>query len=107
MASGLIGSSPPDTQIDDLIYLVFGSPVPLMLRSTADIPALPFVLNGTTSSIGPWFSLVGYAYVHGIMDGEAAQIQSQTAAGTEAVQFVNMYTIGAGVSQGQTAARSG
>jgi hypothetical protein len=51
----------------DQVFLVFGSPVPLALRS------LPSILNEILGySVGQWCNLVGYAYVHGIMDGEAA-----------------------------------
>jgi hypothetical protein len=56
-----------DTRIGDQVFLVFGSPVPLVLRS------LPSSMNEILGSfVGQWYNLVGYAYVHGIMDGEAA-----------------------------------
>jgi hypothetical protein len=51
----------------DQVFLVSGSFVPLVLRS------LPSTMNEILGSfVGQWYNLVGYAYVHGIMDGEAA-----------------------------------
>jgi hypothetical protein len=81
-ANGYIGSGSPNIRIDDQVFLVFGSPIPLILRSTVNIPRLPSVLNRTAASLsGPWYNLVGYAYVHGIMDGEAAPTRNQVSAG--------------------------
>ena len=54
--NGYIGSGPPDMQTDDRITLVAGVPVPLVLRSQGDGPAT--------------FTLIGPAYVHGMMRGE-------------------------------------
>ena len=69
-------------RVDDQVFLIFGSLVPPILRSTVNIPPLPSVLNGTaTSPSGPCCSLVGYAYVHGITDGEAAPTRNQVSAG--------------------------
>ncbi|KAK3360913.1 hypothetical protein B0T24DRAFT_585965 [Lasiosphaeria ovina] len=53
-ARGYIGSGPPGTRAGDAVYLIFGSLVPVVLRPAASS-----------------HRLVGYAYVQGIMDGEA------------------------------------
>ncbi|KAK4170056.1 HET-domain-containing protein [Cladorrhinum sp. PSN259] len=61
--SGFVGTCVPDGRAGDVIAIWFGSPVPFVLRATSDN-------IGTTSSDGQTYSLVGAAYVAGIMDGE-------------------------------------
>ncbi|KAK4654105.1 hypothetical protein QC762_0062110 [Podospora pseudocomata] len=55
---GHFGSGPRETNVGDEVWVVLGSLVPLVLR------------RATEGEEGR--RLVGYAYVHGIMDGEAA-----------------------------------
>ncbi|KAK0744662.1 heterokaryon incompatibility protein-domain-containing protein [Apiosordaria backusii] len=55
---GHFGSGPRDTKVGDEVWIVLGSLVPLVLRP---------VTQGEECR-----ELVGYGYVHGIMDGEAA-----------------------------------
>lgn len=52
---GYIGLGPHLTQEDDLIYLIYGTVVPFIIRRRSD--------GG--------YSLVGESYVHGMMFGEA------------------------------------
>lgn len=52
--SGLIGLAPPHAQVDDIICIFLGGQVPYVLRKESD----------------KVYSLVGEAYVHGIMYGE-------------------------------------
>lgn len=54
--SGFIGIGPPDAKPGDQVWVLSGGQVPFVLRK-ADADAI--------------YSLVGDAYVHGIMDGEA------------------------------------
>ena len=56
---GLIGLGPPWVSIGDILYVIRGGRVPLILR-----PAC----GGARQSC---FTLHGFAYVHGVMDGEA------------------------------------
>ena len=67
---GYIGFGPPETRIGDRVCVILGSSVPLVLRP-ARAPKFPSFLGGTISRDSPCFTLVGYSYVHGIMDGEA------------------------------------
>jgi len=53
---GHLGSGPPEMRLGDLICVVFGSKTPLILRQ----------LEPEST-----YELVGHAYVHGIMHGEA------------------------------------
>lgn len=69
-AKGHIGSGPPDTQVGDSVFLLFGSLVPMILRLADKIPPVISVKKGTR--LPRCYYLVGYAYVHGVMDGEAA-----------------------------------
>ena len=57
--SGHLGSSCESTQAGDEVWIVSGCPVPLVLRNSADHE------GGHT--------LVGESYVHGVMNGEAAE----------------------------------
>ncbi|KAH8777525.1 hypothetical protein F5883DRAFT_696048 [Diaporthe sp. PMI_573] len=65
---GYIGVGPEDTQVGDVLYVLFGGHVPFLLR---EIPETPERRGSHT--------FVGHTYVHGIMDGEAlkADIQDQ------------------------------
>lgn len=62
---GYIGSAPPGTEPGDEVCLVFGSPVPFVLR---EVPAPVEAVREDVI----WRQVVGHTYVHGIMDGEAA-----------------------------------
>jgi hypothetical protein len=76
-ADRYIGSGPPDTNVCDCIFLVCGSPVPVVLRRAASSPPL---LSVRASSY-PYsrYNLVGYAYVHGVMDGELCATEPRRA----------------------------
>jgi hypothetical protein len=54
-AGGYLGYVPSSSQIGDKICILFGSPVPFVLREDE----------------GGFFKLVGECYIHGVMDGEA------------------------------------
>jgi hypothetical protein len=62
--SGFCGTCVPDTREGDIVVILFGSPVPFVMRP---------VLLAVEEKVGferPIHSLVGGAYVGGIMDGE-------------------------------------
>lgn len=60
-ATGFIGLAPYGTRAGDLVYLILGVSVPYCLRPLPD-------------NVG--FELVGEAYVQGIMQGEALQMEN-------------------------------
>ncbi|KAF2190100.1 HET-domain-containing protein [Zopfia rhizophila CBS 207.26] len=61
--SGFIGTCVPDSRRGDIIAIVFGSPVPFVLR--------PITQSGPAArGEGQTYSLVGASYVGGIMGGE-------------------------------------
>lgn len=62
-SNGYIGLAPYGTIEGDLVYIVIGSSVPFVVRPDAD---------GV-------FTLIGEAYVQGIMQGEALQMDDWTA----------------------------
>ncbi|KAF6811522.1 ankyrin and het domain protein [Colletotrichum sojae] len=51
------GLCPPEAQVGDAICVLFGCSVPVILRETSD----------------GYVELLGEAYVHGYMDGEAVE----------------------------------
>lgn len=57
-AKGNLGSGPSEMEPDDKICILFGAKTPFILRRLA-------------STTSPRYQLVGHAYVHGIMHGEA------------------------------------
>ena len=65
---GRIGFRPPDICLGDCVFAVRGANMPLILRPTAtpDVETIPRLAVD-----GYCYYLVGYCYVHGIMDGEA------------------------------------
>lgn len=60
---GYIGIGPEDTRVGDIVYVLFGGSVPFLLRGLPD-------LEETRGSR----TFVGHAYVHGVMDGEALEM---------------------------------
>jgi hypothetical protein len=58
-SNGFIGTCVPDSCVDDIVVIVFGSPSPFVLRPTSAY---------TDGEQGYW--LIGCSYVGGIMDGE-------------------------------------
>ena len=60
---GHLASGPKEMRLDDLICVVFGSKIPVILRKSV----------GKGNSGQPCFELIGGAYVHGIMEGEALE----------------------------------
>lgn len=64
--SGYIGIGPPDTSARDQVWVFKGGNVPFVMRGA-----------GVERKEQPQLILVGDAYVHGIMDGEAMESQSQ------------------------------
>lgn len=59
---GYIGIGPEDTQVGDIVYVLFGGSVPFLLRDSPDAPER----RGS-------HTFVGHTYVHGIMDGEVLE----------------------------------
>jgi hypothetical protein len=64
--SGYIGIGPPDTSPGDRVWVFKGGNVPFVMRDA-----------GAEGKDQPQLTLVGDAYVHEIMDGEAMDNQSQ------------------------------
>ena len=58
---GLMGFGPPTCRQGDAVVVLFGGRVPYILR----------LLSQSESSVNTSYSVLGDAYVHGIMDGEA------------------------------------
>lgn len=65
---GYMGLGPSDLQVSDRVSIVSGSRVPFILRPV-ERPDTERLLELDQS--GLCYTLVGYCYVHGIMDGEA------------------------------------
>lgn len=61
--TGFIGLAPHGTRAGDLIYIILGANVPYALRPRSD-------------NVG--FELIGEAYVQGIMQGEALDMNNWT-----------------------------
>ncbi|KAF8861653.1 hypothetical protein BDZ45DRAFT_250827 [Acephala macrosclerotiorum] len=57
----LLGLTPKETKVDDIICILLGCTVPVILRA---------VKGGRVAEL---YQLIGEAYVHGIMDGEAVE----------------------------------
>jgi hypothetical protein len=67
--SGYLGIGPPGTQLGDQVWIFHGGKVPFVMRSATEYG----------DSYGhDKLLLVGDAYVHGIMDGEAARQEHET-----------------------------
>ncbi|KAF2259968.1 hypothetical protein CC78DRAFT_523987 [Lojkania enalia] len=58
---GFLGLGPASLKFGDEVWVVYGSKVPILLRSSDVHPE------------GRYYTMVGAAYVHGIMHGEAAK----------------------------------
>ncbi|KAK5651445.1 hypothetical protein OQA88_12452 [Cercophora sp. LCS_1] len=61
--NGLMGLTGPDTRPGDSIAIILGGKTPFLIRSD------------NNSSPGPW-TLVGEAYIHGMMNGEALDLNN-------------------------------
>ncbi|KAM3082009.1 hypothetical protein ACMFMG_004468 [Clarireedia jacksonii] len=66
--SGAFGLGPSDTQVTDEVFIIQGGRQPLVLRKSTTTFAPPGADKAQICH-----ALVGDCYVHGIMDGEAAQ----------------------------------
>ena len=69
---GYFGLAPPDARKEDVIAILFGSQVPLILRSQGD---------GT-------FALIGETHVQGLMDGEAVKEMQAAGASAETISIL-------------------
>jgi hypothetical protein len=65
--SGYLGLGPAETQVGDEVWCLFGSWMPFVLRPTGKTRE---VVAGEREK--PLYSVLGICYVHGAMDGEAA-----------------------------------
>ena len=63
---GFIGLAPRDSNLGDEIHILLGSPTPFILRPLDE----PFRMEDQTETL-PYYTVVGNAYVHNIMFGEA------------------------------------
>lgn len=85
-------------RIGGQVFLVFGSPGRVILNEATGVPSFLSVLTGTIPyPAGAFHSLVGYAYGHRIMDGEAAPTQDQDVVGDvvqERLGSRSLYVIG-------------
>jgi hypothetical protein len=64
--SELFGLCPPTTKENDLIFVLYGCSVPVILRE----------ISKEGDDRGPYYQLIGEAYVHGKMDGEAMDLEN-------------------------------
>ncbi|KAK4949812.1 hypothetical protein LTR10_011654 [Elasticomyces elasticus] len=71
----LVGLAPPDAKVGDQVCVLYGCSVPVILRRLA-------VSEGKLC-----WKLVGDAYVHGVMDGEAIRDASSEELGTREQDF--------------------
>lgn len=62
-SKGLIGLVPKDVQIGDVVAVIKGAPIPFILRKAGAA-----VLNEDR------YALIGHAYIHNIMHGEATEM---------------------------------
>lgn len=68
-----LGSGPEGVQAGDLVFIIPGASVPYILRSTFPKAArLSFIRNSNSHAFNS-YRLIGEAYVHGIMHGEAVK----------------------------------
>jgi hypothetical protein len=74
--NGYLGLGPCDISPGDEVYLISGSKVPFVLRKVEHLENVS-PENGSSSSAV--FRIIGDAYVHGIMDGEALEGGSASA----------------------------
>jgi hypothetical protein len=67
---GYMGFGPPDMKQGDSVAVLLGSSMPFILRQ---IPSPPPTIVGRSEGnhIRTYYSMVGYCYLHGIMQGEA------------------------------------
>ncbi|KAI1122513.1 heterokaryon incompatibility protein-domain-containing protein [Nemania abortiva] len=72
----LFGLAPPETEVDDVICILFGCSVPCVLR------------NYTTKGNETYFRFIGETYVHGRMDGEGISMLSSEELRKRTVEFV-------------------
>lgn len=70
-AKGYIGLATRESRAGDVVAILGGGAVPFILRPMPSVPAAQAVLGLTD---GLFFQVIGDAYVHGIMDGEAFSI---------------------------------
>ncbi|KAK6713535.1 hypothetical protein SNK04_004500 [Fusarium graminearum] len=73
--NGYIGLAPPDTQVGDMICVFAGGKIPFIIRNL-EKGKEP---SNDTGEFELECSLVGDAYVHGLMDGEAVQMIDEKA----------------------------
>jgi len=66
---GYFGLAPAATQPGDLVCILLGGKVPYIIRKTVDADAPNNILDTHRTT----YKFVGDAYLHGIMNGEAAQ----------------------------------
>ncbi|KAK4449786.1 heterokaryon incompatibility protein-domain-containing protein [Podospora aff. communis PSN243] len=70
---GYIGIAPAGAEVGDEVVLMFGSPVPFVLREVrVPVGAAAVVRGEEDGASRVWRRVVGHAYVQGVMDGEAA-----------------------------------
>jgi hypothetical protein len=74
-AEKLFGVGPPDTELGDVICILFGCSVPCILREHMHAEG------------GPYFEFIGEAYIYGKMDGEAVTALSEDALRQETREF--------------------
>ena len=80
--NGYIGLGPPQTRVGDVVFILFGSLVPLVLRRHEDQSPITFSPDGfgqkhirrEVTLSQPSFSVIGDCFIHGAMDGEFNKI---------------------------------
>ncbi|KAF2671103.1 hypothetical protein BT63DRAFT_423356 [Microthyrium microscopicum] len=72
--SGKLGLGPVTTEIGDKVAVISGASMPFVLREAETSPAQDMSTSDSEGASNPkHYNLIGPAYVHGIMNGEALQ----------------------------------
>ncbi|OCK98442.1 HET-domain-containing protein [Cenococcum geophilum 1.58] len=65
----LLGLAPAATQVGDLICILYGCSVPVVLRK---------IVNENSDADKYHYKLIGECYIHGMMNGEACELQKKS-----------------------------
>ncbi len=83
--NGYIGLGPPQTQIGDVVFILFGSRVPLVLRRHEEQSPITLIPDGfgqkhilrEMTLTKPSYSVIGDCFIHGVMDREFNKIDEK------------------------------
>jgi len=84
-SEGYIGLGPGKCQEGDIVVVLAGGTVPYIIRLVLPSRKFTMVAQGLGENVNeqellskPWYTMLGTAYVHGIMDGEVFEILDET-----------------------------